>query len=177
MSGSLIRGDMYFFDIPIYRCTLSKHTQEMITEKTNLLKTLNPSEFARNNQDLYADFGDYFDRHVWYSWRYNDIIGWIRLFVCGTQLRGDLWWVNTQRIVRRGKKDFRYSGKAFESQNLENETSDEIFETLCNCLKMLSKDRPIKGRYIDMELIMTLGPYVNWRKLMGLTKIDSPNKR
>jgi hypothetical protein len=171
-----MRGDMYFFDVPIYRCTLDKHTKEMEIEKKELTKILDNSGFTRDKiPESYSNLESHFDTNIGYSWKYNDIIGWVRLFVCGTQLRGDLWWISSSRIIRRGKKQFRYFGKAFESQSIKGETSSEIFEILCICLKELSKERPIKGRYIDMELLLNLGPYVNWRRFMDSTTPHSRN--
>jgi len=172
-----MHGDLYFFDIPVYRCAVDKHTKEMEIEKRNLVKIFEDSDFTQEGIRLsYSNLENHFDRNLWYSWRFNEIIGWIRLFVCGTQLRGELWWVSSKRIIKRGKKEFRWYGKAFESQRIERENSNKIFEILYRCLNQLINERPCKGRYIDLDLFLTLGPYINWRKLID-NAIISPQEK
>jgi hypothetical protein len=146
----------------------------METERKNSIKNLERSGVTREKAPESYDYAEnYFDNHLWYSWSYNDIVGWIRLFICGTQLRGEYWWVSSKRIVPRGKKEFEYFGKAFESENITSENSNQIFTVLCGELSQLSKERPFKGRYIDMELLLTLGPHINWRSLMDSAKFIS----
>jgi len=160
-------GNSFFLDIPVYRCTQEKHTKEMEMEKRGLIQYLESSGVPRENAPTaYLNAENHFDRNLWYSWKYNDIIGWIRLFVCGRQLRGEYWWVTSRRIIKRGKKEFSYCGKAFESEDIISEDSNQIFSILCGLLNQLSKERPFKSRYIDMELLLTLGPYINWRELI-----------
>ena len=157
---------MFFLDVPVYRCTQEKHTKEMEMEKKSLIQFLEQSGVPRENAPTaYKKMENHFDRDLWYSWKFNDIIGWIRLFVCSRQIRGEYWWVRSRRIIKRGKKEFHYCGKAFESEEITTESSAQIFIILCRLVNQLSKERPFKGRYIDTELLVTLGPYVNWREL------------
>ena len=139
----------------------------MEMEKKGLIQYLEKSGVPRENAPtVYLNAENHFDRNLWYSWKYNDIIGWIRLFVCSRQVRGDYWWVKSYRMIKRGKKESRFCGKAFESEEINTEDSSQIFDILCGLVNQLSKERPFKGKYIDTELILTLGPYINWRELI-----------
>ena len=42
------------------------------------------------------------------AWEYNEIIGYIRLYFFGTQVRGEYWGVNSKRVVRTRKKTLEY---------------------------------------------------------------------
>lgn len=160
-------ADTYFFDVPVYRCTNKKHSEEMAAEKFGLTKQLADSGFTREQvPNTFSSIENYFDRSLWYPWKYNDIIGWIRVFVCGRQIRGEYWWVLSKRIIKRGKKQFRYCGKAFESEDITSENSNQIFLLICELLTQLAKERPFKGRFIDIELLSAIGPYINWRDLV-----------
>ena len=104
-------------------------------------------------------------KNIIFSWRYNEVVAWVRLFVYGTQLCGEYRWVKAKHIVRKGKREFQYQGKAFELHIESDFSSQQIFNKLCRALQNLSKERPFKGRYIDLELLLNIGPFINWRRL------------
>jgi hypothetical protein len=154
--------DYFFFDIPVYRCSQDKHSAEMDSEKCRFLGRLQRTSTAEINDDLER----LFDREVSYPWRFNDIIGWIRLFVLGPQLRGELWWNRTTRQVKRGRKRFSFDGEAFELNLLNVNDSTEIVRLILERLNSLNRHFLFKGRYIDLSLFMNLSPYINWQSLM-----------
>jgi hypothetical protein len=102
--------DLYLFEIPIYRCAVEKHTQELDAAKASFLKPVFGQHAPESRQANEA----YFDREHWYSWRYNEIVGWIEIFILGTQVRGELWLIK-QRVTKSVRqKQFRRLGKLFE---------------------------------------------------------------
>lgn len=91
--------EKYFFDIPIYRCTIDKHTDELDKEKQKHLQhlvDLHGPEVKDSRSYEWAEH--YFDRERWYPWRYNEIIGWIRLYILGPQIRGELWFLKAKKL-------------------------------------------------------------------------------
>ena len=40
------------------------------------------------------------------AWRYNEIIGYIRIYKLGSQIRSEFWQTNAQKIVKTRKKQF-----------------------------------------------------------------------
>jgi len=162
--------EKHFFDIPIYRCPVDKHTQELDEAKKKRLQSLidlHGPEIIQSNSYEWASKD--FDLRLWYPWRYNEVIGWIRLYALGNQARGELWFTNAKRIRRdlKSKKIF-YVGKAFERTIFKSQSSNEIFKTICDELVAQKKETPIKGRYLDTKMFHRTGKFINWRQLFGI---------
>lgn len=159
--------EKYFFEVPIYRCSVEKHTQEQEYSKNKRLQALIDihGESVKSSHSYRWTKSD-FDTNHWYPWRYNEIIGWLRLYTLSNQVRGDLWFINAKRI-RSDLKEKRnhFVGKAFEKTILPSYSSSKIFEIICKELEYQSKDYPIKGRFMDTELFYQIGKYVDWKKL------------
>ncbi len=160
-----------FFEILIYRCTVDQHTDETDRERERCI----------NNVLRYAPQDDNIRKHIrktasndynsqnWYSWRYNEAIGWICLCRAGTQIKAELWCVRAKRI-RRGlvRKRFYYKmPKLIDLSFSHEDSSDKIYDTICHSLDELSKTKPFKKRYLDLQAFRTVGPFVNWRRLLG----------
>jgi hypothetical protein len=103
------------------------------------------------------------------TWRYTQAIAWIRIYILGTQIRGETWFVEAKRLSRRLKgRVFNDDGKTFELDILDEDSqSIDIYTQVLNELNELKKQKPFKGRYIDLEHFCNLGPFINWRELMG----------
>jgi len=160
-------SEKYFFDIPIYRCPIEKHTGEMEKEKQRLLDlgVQNGNEIP---ESYASDVKRYFHNWVWYPWRYNEIIGWIRLYVLKQQIRGEYWFIRAKLIRKNSRrKGIYHSGKAFECDFHPDQPAAKIYEEICCELERLSNEEPFKGRYLDLEAFHNIGPFVNWRQLMG----------
>ena len=159
--------EKYVFDIPIYRCTIEKHARELQEEKKKFLSPLFKYGPEIVHSQSYAFQQNYFDREKWYPWYFNEIVGWIRLFTLEDQIKGELWFVKAQRI-RKGlkKKRMYYVGEAFRLWRFPKKSSTQIYEKLCSILDRVRTEKPLKGRYVDMELFHSIGPHVDWKKLL-----------
>ncbi len=162
--------EKYLFDIPIYRCPIEKHTKELDEAKKERLQyliDLHGPEVINSN--AYEHIGNDFDRRVWYPWRYNEVIGWIRIYALGDQARGELWFTNAKRIRSdlKNKKIF-YIGKTFEMHIFKSQSSKDIFNAICEELLLQEKQTPIKGRYLDKDMFCRTGKFINWRQVFGL---------
>ncbi len=159
--------EQYIFDIPIYRCSIEKHTQELNDAKTKKLQNLidiHGHEVKKSKS--YEWVGNDFDRKEWYPWRYNEVIGWIRLYTIGSQVRGELWFTNAKRIRRDLKrKKIYYIGKVFERFFHKGHSSIEIFQIIYEELLSQKKVSPIKGRYLDMKMFCRTGKLIDWKQL------------
>ena len=162
--------DHYFFEIPIYRCHIKKRTDEFDKERkrfTNFLLMHGGDQLP--NCTLQKSIQRHGERQ-WYPWLYNEIIGYIRLYALGTQIRGETWFIHAKRIRRdlKRKRLFHF-GKAFEvNVNISN-SSTEIFEMVIIEIKNLYKEKPYKCRYIDIDTFLNIEPIVNWKGLVNLT--------
>lgn len=154
----------YFFEIPIYRCDQKTHTKEMELLEKEWVK----DEYKDYAPESYQGIYNYFHQSIWYSWRYNEIVGWISLYILGSQIRGDYIFITAKRIGKGiRKKRFRIYGKAFEHTLHRNLTSQEIFDEILSQLKKLMKsDNVLKKRYLDLSSFLALGQYVDWMDLV-----------
>ncbi len=100
----------YFLDLPVYRLAEDQYYQD---RKAHLDQTLFPpgspySEQRRadekENPGSLAGIRGYFEKSYGGRWRYNEIVGYIRLHFLGSQVRGEYYRVNRRRIVRTRTK-------------------------------------------------------------------------
>jgi hypothetical protein len=102
-------------------------------------------------------------------WRYNQAIGWLRLFTSDhSHIRADYYWVK-ERITKNLKnKLFRYcfEEKTFQLDILPAMTSNDIYMSLNQRIEGLMRKEPFSKYYIDLELFQNIGPYIDWRALL-----------
>lgn len=121
----------------------------------------------KESPETYKVAEQYFDRNYWAPWYYNQTIGWLQLYIIGTSIRCEYFFIDAKRITRRIKqKRFLWHGKAFELTPSPSDSSETIYKSICDAIKGLNS-RPFKGRYIDLEKFNNIGPFVNWRVLLG----------
>jgi len=124
--------------------------------------------FYREHTDSKIRNIDYLQKQYGGPWRFNDIIGYIRLYLNGYEVRGQLWHVDVKRVVRkpRHKLLFCENHRFGIPVGIPTESSNgEIFNHI---MKYLDSIRPrFKNRFIDSALIETVGPYVDWKSLIN----------
>jgi hypothetical protein len=163
--------ELYFCDVPIYRTTKAKYNEDLKKYiRTNLYRNLDltmqeakavfkehPEYEARRICMLEREFGG--------CWRFNEIVGYIRLFFLGYQIRGELWRVNVKRFVRTRRKTFFHQPGFRPEVNISIDSSNqEIFDCI---VKLLNRVRPrFKGRFVDSSIIEHIGPYIDWNSLL-----------
>lgn len=158
-----------FFEIPIYRCTLKSHTEYMGAEEQKLAPLENKEQFPVSYNSAY----NYFHQEKWYSWKYNEIVGYLNLYIFGSQFRGDVWLVVKRRIDKGIiKKKFRLLGKSFEKEIPRHKSSAEIFEFILETLSNHNKTE-YKKYYFDLQTLKVVGQFVDWVELTK--KLNSYN--
>lgn len=165
----------YYFEIPIYRCDLGTHTKEMKAKE----KEFTIEEYKDSAPISYQNMIDHFHRDIWYPWKYNEVIGWICLYIMGTQIRGDYYFTSAKRIGKGiRKKRFNYYGKAFEHSLTRNLSSNEIYQEIINELEHLNKNnKSFKNRHIDLKSFKIIGEFVDWKLLVDkLNSFKYPRK-
>ena len=162
-----------FFEIPIYRCDQNQHEKETEKERTDFIA--NRFQFApelpqKIDKQLHTDAEKDFNAHCWYPWRYNEIVGWIRLYADGTRIVGELWYIRAKTIRRRlVKKEYSYIPMKFIELNVHSsDSSEDIFKKICAELEQLNSKRLLKKRYMDIDIFKTIGPFIDWRQLLIL---------
>ncbi|WP_179022420.1 hypothetical protein [Winogradskyella forsetii] len=171
----------YFYEIPIYRCTPERHFLELgelenkIVNEIGILSIDYPENFEQIKDSRYARNSYPFD--------YNEIIGWIKLYILGNQIRGEYYFeVDTKdrqkekKRLDKGirKKRFENFGKAFEI-SIKNATDNEqISKKLKNeLIDLQNNEKPFKGRFIDTRQLDNITEFIDWQ---GLIKALNPLK-
>jgi hypothetical protein len=103
-----------FFDISVYRLKEDRYNAEM---DAYIERVMYPpgdpwSEQTRALHKRQPHLRVTFEDHLWRSyggmWRYNEIVGYIRLHFLGSQIRGEYTSAIKKRAVRTRTKTFMY---------------------------------------------------------------------
>jgi hypothetical protein len=169
--------ERHFFEIPVYRVVekafygqyqkdLTRHVQRMCQDASVAPGEL-PDWEGRVRETFTARYG--------LPWRYNQAVGWLRLFVLGTQIRADVWLAEGKRFTRRmPHKTFRTVGKAFEVWTFDTQTEEEIRSSVIDELRDLSESPPGgKKCVLDLAPFLEVAPCLRWRVLLGYDVVNS----
>lgn len=137
-----------FFEVPIYRCSKSDHSDYMKSEEQ---KWESP---------------DNFHQFKWYPWKYNEIIGYLNLHIMGSQFRSDVWFIERKRIDKGlVKKKFKLLGKASEKEIPKGKSSSQIFNFVIENLEQLNKTKEYKKYHFDLKTLKVAGQFIDWVEL------------
>lgn len=161
----------YFFDVPVYRLSEERYYRErdkfienaVYPEDSPFNETMRAKEAAYPNHNI--AFRDHLQRSYGGCWRFNEIIGYIRLYFLGSQVRGEYYGVRKQRVVRTRTKTLEHqTWKLVPEVDVPYpQTNEQIFETVCEYLKSCRKELP--GRYVETELFELVGKHIDWCSL------------
>jgi len=157
-----------FFEIPVYRLSEEKYNKNMDEHiKKHPLFQKDRDDFYERNPHQETHDMEYVKNKFGGIWRYNEIIGYIQLYISGNQILGKYFENDTERQIKTRRKRFKYiSPKLAPEIDLPLEGNnkaiyEEIYKYIKNCKKELP---PI--RFIDMSVFEKIGPYVEWRKFI-----------
>jgi hypothetical protein len=181
--------DTYVFELAVYRLPLEEWRADA-SHRTATYERRSLDEFAELGgtepdeeiRRLAARFARYQERP--YEWRYNEIVGWVRLLWDGPGpvIKGYLWQVGTKSLdgvrprkrYQRGFVAFPFGGgmpmcKVLEEWFGASQSDAEIAEQLRQALVSVVEETPtLKRRHVDLDIFDTLAPHVRWRQLLGL---------
>jgi hypothetical protein len=160
-----------FADIPVYRLAQERYYAERESHIERLMYPPNDpwSEQARElhkrDPRLYIPFRDHLERSYGGMWRFNEIVGYIRVHFFGSQIRGEYFSVIKKRMVRTRRKVFEYRTHklAPEISVPAKASSEEIFKLVKQYVADCRQELP--GRQIDETMLDVLGPYIDWHRL------------
>lgn len=164
-------ASLYFFDIPVYRLPEERYYRERDNHVESVVypegSPFNQARRAKEEADPHHNIAirDHLQRAYGGCWRFNEIVGYIRLHFLGSQVRGEYYGVRKQRVVRTRTKTLEYiTWKIAPELDIPHtQTNAEIFETVRRYLNSCRKELP--GRYLDTELFEGVGKYIDWCSL------------
>jgi hypothetical protein len=166
-------GTRYLIDLPIYRLSEEEYVEarnayidKIMTEHPLPSTPDHPSTASKlSPQD------ETMRSHLWRSyggaWQFNEIVGYLRLHLVGTQVRAEHWSVRRKRIVRTRNKTFEYmSHKLAPETDLPVEgTNAEIHAIIVRHIG--SCQSLLRPRIVDMSPLQNLGGHINWQALVN----------
>jgi hypothetical protein len=160
-----------FYDVPVYRLPEEQYNAEM---SAHIEETMYPpgdpwSEVTREFHKREPHHRTAFRDHLWRSyggmWRYNEIIGYIRLHFLGSQIRGEYASSIKRRAVRTRRKIFEYQTHklAAEVDIPRDANNGDILLLLRKYLERCGQELP--KRHIDTRMFDAVAPFIDWRCL------------
>jgi hypothetical protein len=161
----------YFFDVPVYRLLEDRYYREREAHIDRVMyPPALPHSAAQRAKDM-ADpsrstgFRDHLERSYGGCWRFNEVVGYIRLHFLGSQVRGEYYGLNRKRVVRTRTRTLEYrTWKLAPEVDISFPiTSKRVRHAISQYLEACRTELP--GRHIDTELFEAMAKHVNWRKL------------
>lgn len=143
----------YFFELPVYRIEKQRYDSEL----TEYISKHRIAEVPGWDAHSYKEFGG--------AWRFNEIIGYIRLYFLGWQVRGEYFSVDAKRIVKTRKKQFVMKTEKLGAEvNMFRPTSSE--EILAYVRKYVARcKQELPRRIVDDATFEAISPHIDWLAL------------
>ncbi len=170
----MIMIDYYIFDIPVYSCTEGRYNADMDKGVAKRLKELNEifdmsgtSRTKAPKSDVMAKV--HFRQNFGGPWHFNQIVGWLRLYVKPSHVGDHLWWVDAiqiNRIMRKKRFYLMTASNVLATYFTPDDDSEIIYQKTLADIERLASENPLRGRYVDLENFRNIGPFINWRALL-----------
>ena len=174
-------SETFIFDVPIYRTAKASYNEdqksyidECLYDYYDYPKPIRSEvvAFHRENPHSKTRYIDSLQKQYGGPWQFNDIIGYIRLYLDGYQVWGQLWYVDVKRVVRKPRHKIlicKNAGLGFGIPvDIHPQSSNgEIFSHIMKYLDSVRSYPEFRNRFIDSALLETIGPYVDWKSLIN----------
>lgn len=160
----------YFLDVPVYRLGEREYYRQ---RKEFVDKGLAPlredlGEEISKHRGMEANFEEHLIRRFGGMWRFNEVIGYIRLYFLGSQVRGEYVAVAKKRLVRSRTKRFEIRALSLAQIDIEQPFTEEsilaaIRQNLASCQRNLPR------RHVDLSGLEVLAKHVRWCDLWKAT--------
>lgn len=153
-----------FLTIPVYRLDEDSYFSQMKKDLENSLPDTWDEEFCKKHPDLVRKREQH--HHLTYggAWEFNEIIGFIKLYFLGTQIRGEYWSTLQKRKVKTRRKQFEYKTHKISTEvEIRAMDSASILSAIEDYLERSKKE--LKNRHLDLREFNTIKAHIDWYKL------------
>jgi hypothetical protein len=160
-----------FFDIPVYRLAEKEYVRRQAKHINDEIAEEKQSFYVSKLYENEPTQEEWMRHHLWKTyggaWDFNEIVGWIRLYFCGDQVRGEWWRIESMNRKSR-KKQFEYRDHKFVYEELmdRNISSEAIYKHILDYLERSKADDRLKKHFLDTSVFERIGPFVNWKALL-----------
>lgn len=157
-----------FFELPVYRITQGMHSnlveKELAKKQSNYKKIsgAEPSHEVMNSLQQYAisQLG---------TWKYNEIVGFIRLYFLGNQVRGEYYSSEGKSTRKSRTKIYTYRTDKLAPEvaiwPAKNPTNIDIWSAVKAYVDRCPAEIN-KSRMIDTSILFKIGPHLDWKAIM-----------
>lgn len=170
----------HFLDVPVYRLPERDYYQQRdeFTAK-HMIPVLrsygdeaaNPKyqpDITRAREHFIDVFGG--------IWRFNEIVGYVRLHFLGSQVRGDYFAIRRKRMARTRHKQFEWiTHKLAPEVEIEAPVTNATVQAAVRRYLEECK-REVPRRYVDLSGFEVLAPHICWYDLWATENPFGPNR-
>lgn len=177
-------GNLYISNLPVYRLDQDSYNSELdrfvsdemegkgrgITPKVRKLLQESVSGFYSRNpcqkvlaeENLFDIFGG--------AWLFNEIIGYVRLFLFEGKISSELWWQKSLRIRKTRNKLIYYRNDVdFGSWEFDvDSSSEELSKMIRGYTNHLKKTLVLKRYHLDDSIFSVICSHLDWKKLVSI---------
>ena len=160
---------MYLFEIAIYRCRQEQFHLQFTRDLSAHLDWLRKCSglSCEQAQQSYLMTEMEFRKSYGGPWRYNQVIGWLRLYANPSSINADLWLCYAKRFNRRMRhKRFCFFGTEMITKCPLQLSSTGIFEQISIEFSKYETAWRRRGYSCDLECFKRIGPFINWRAVV-----------
>ncbi|MCL5271022.1 MAG: hypothetical protein M1457_10865 [bacterium] len=162
---------LHILDIPIYRCTKEEYYREMddaVIKAVNYVESATRMPLDRTSTIYETIQND--ERHrLGGPWEFNQIVGWLQLYAEPACVCGNPWWIDAKRISPRMRKKIFYlvtPSDVLGTHFYPEDDSKTIYLKTLEKIESYAKQKRLKRRYVDLDTFRSIGPYLDWRRLI-----------
>lgn len=153
--------DNYFMLIPVYRLPEDKYYSQMNEDFERQISKSWGDSFRQENPRLEDNWKRHHRSAYGGDWEFNEIIGYIKLFFMGSQVRGEYWSTKPRRKVRTRKKEFEFKAHKLAAESeIWDKTSEGILSAIEEYLARCQKE--LGSRHVDLREFESLKNHVDW---------------
>ncbi len=152
------------FVIPIYFQTIDKNRRNMEDRRAKFVTEMLRMPHRLDRSYYIAEF----NRSDWLTWRYTQVVGFIEIVYVDGNIKASYYFVDRERLSPNMRhRRFKYIGRLGDvSLRIARKRNDVIRrEVKCFLNRLPGLRDKFRNRYFDTELVETLLPLLDFRRL------------
>lgn len=156
----------HLFDIPVYRLPKHLYSKQQNDYVKKYIPDYDTDELFSNTHDESTkqkiNEASYYLKEFGGGWKYNEIIGYLRVHKFGNQIRAEYWQTDAKRIVKTRKKQFIIKNhKCVPEVKIKNTASnDDVKQAIDICIERCKGN--LSKRHLDLIDYNNHLKHVNW---------------
>lgn len=158
--------DDFFLVLPVYRLGEDEYYADFAAHFEKQCSEIWDDGFRQQSPSLVNDWRSHHQVSYGGGWEFNEIVGYIKLYFMGTQVRGEYWSTIPKRKVRTRKKQFEFkTHKLAAETEIRKMTNEGILDAVTEYISACKVQ--LKRRHIDLREFNVLKDNLDWISLFN----------